>query len=195
MYDALVDYYQRTSQFAEPLLEDETARKNVERYIGDKDYRTFVDQSDDFYQQSRKEAADKNIPPYVQKLMDDNKATRELVENKIIKPQEEAETQRRNAYAQQQTEAAKDLMTKEGIDLPMLRSIAAYGDQLGIPDITDAYKHWKAALNKEKPAPALRAAISTPGVPGESGNDGKPPQNRTDLARRMAANLRSVRAS
>lgn len=193
-YAALVNYYQQTAEFVEPLLTDEAALKNVRRYTTDKEYRTFVDESDHFYEESRRRQ-EPEMPAWAKKLHDDVQGTQKLLQDQIIKPREEATQREQRAYAEQQTAAARELMEKEKLDLPMLRAVCAYGDQLGIRDINDAYKHWTAALNKEKPPTSLRAAASEPGVPGPSGNPKEPPKDRVDLARRLANNLRSVRAS
>lgn len=193
-FNALVSYYQQTSEFVEPLLSDDTARERVRRYVSDKDFRSFVDESDRLYEESKRRQ-EPDMPAWAKKLYDEVNETRSLVKDKIIQPREEEQSRAQRAYAEQQTAAARELMEKHGLDLPMIRAVAAYGDQLGIPDINDAYKHYSAALNKDKPPSSLRAAASTPGVPGESGNPKEPPKDRTDLARRLANNLRSVRAS
>ena len=193
-FNALVSYYQQTQEFVEPLLGDEAALGRVRRYVSDKDFRSFFDESDRLFEESRKRQ-EPDMPAWAKKLADDVNATRTLVNDKIIQPREEETTRAQQAYAAQQTAAARELMEKNGLDLPMIRAVAAYGDQLGIRDINDAYKHWSAALNKDKPPASLRAAASAPGVPGESGNAKEPPKDRNDLARRLANNLRSVRAS
>ena len=191
-FNALVSYYQQTSEFVEPLLQDEAALGKVRRYVGDKDFRTFVDESDKFYEESRRRQ-EPDMPAWAKQLRDDVTSTRQLVNDKIIAPREQEETRAQQAYAAQQTAAARSLMEKHHLDLPMLRAVAAYGDQLGIRDIDDAWKHYSAALNKDKPPASLRAAASDPGVPGTSGNPKEPPKDRNDLARRLANNLRSVR--
>lgn len=193
-YAALVSYYQQTAEFVEPLLQDEGALGKVRRYVGDKDFRSFVDESDKFYEESRRRS-EPDMPAWAKRLADDINETRTLVNDKIIKPREDEQSRAQQAYAAQQTASARDLMEKHNLDLPMLRAVAAYGDQLGIRDINDAWKHYSAALNKDKPPASLRAAASEPGVPGPSGNPKEPPKDRNDLARRLANNLRSVRAS
>ena len=195
-YAALVQYYQRTSEFVEPLLEDEDALKSVQRYTKDADYRRMVDDARSIYdEQRKKDSPESQMPAWAKKLNDDIEATRNLVNEKIIKPREEEQTRTREQYEAQQREAAKELMQKHGIDVPMMRAVAAYGDQLGIRDIGEAWKHFSAA-SKDKPATSLRSAAATPGVPGASTPDtSKPPTSRNDLARRLANNLRSVKAS
>lgn len=195
-YAALVNYYQQTSEFVEPLLENENALKNVRRYATDNDYRQMVDDAQSIYDEQRqRRSPEADMPAWAKTLRDDITSTRELVQNKIIKPQEETSQRERQRYEEQQRAAAQELMAKHKIDLPMMRAIAAYGDQLGIRDIGEAYKHFSAAQSGDKPAPALRSSASAPGVPGESTNPKEPPKGRADLARRLANNLRSVRAS